>query len=50
MENEKHTVLPGVWQETLKTGQMRNAHFKTWNMAKNLKNVKNETETRQKTL
>ena len=45
MENEKHTVLPGVWQETLKTGQMRNAHFRTWNKVRKQKNVINETQT-----
>ena len=58
---ETHTVGPLIWLETVKTRKkrnntvgtgfwrenwkMRNAHYRTWNMARNQKNVKNETKT-----
>ena len=40
-KQEMHTVETGIWQETLKKWKMRNAHCRTWNMARN-------TEKREK--
>ena len=39
------TLGSGIGQKTLKTQKIRNAHCRTWNMAINPKNVKNETHT-----
>ena len=39
---EKHTVGCGIWQETLKTWKMRNAHSRILSMARKLKMMKNE--------
>ena len=44
-KGEMHTVLPGIWQETLKMWKMRNANCRTWNMGSTPKNIENETHT-----
>ena len=31
---EMHTERPGIWRENLKSRNMRNTHFRTWNMAR----------------
>ena len=35
--NEKHTVGFEIWRETLKNENIRNAHCRTYNMARNQK-------------
>ena len=40
-----HTLSPGILGEKRKTWKMRNTHCRTWNMARKLKKVENETET-----
>jgi hypothetical protein len=40
-----HTVGPGICQETLTTWKMRNAHSRTWNVARKPKIVENEKHT-----
>jgi hypothetical protein len=34
-----------IWRETLKTFKMRNTHYRTWSMARNLKIMKNGKHT-----
>ena len=41
-KRETHTVGPGIWRDTLKNQKTRNAHQRTWNLARKLKNVENE--------
>ena len=36
VENEIHTVGPGIWQETLKRWKMRNAHLQDLEYVKKL--------------
>ena len=31
---EMHLERPGIWRENLKSRNMRNTHFRTWNMAR----------------
>jgi hypothetical protein len=31
---EMHTVGPGIWRENWKSRNMRNPHFRTWNIAR----------------
>ena len=37
-----NTVGPGIWRENWQTRKMRNSHVRTWNMARNTDNMKNE--------
>ena len=34
-----HTEGPGIWRESLKSRNMRNTHFSTWNMARKTEKV-----------
>ena len=46
VENETLTLYDQEYGEKhSKTWKMRNAHYRTWNMARKLKNVENETQT-----
>ena len=36
---EMHTVGPGIWRENWKSQNMRNTHFRTWNMARKTEKV-----------
>ena len=40
-----YTVGPGVWLEKCKMWKMCQTHCRTWNMARKMKNVENETKT-----
>ena len=44
-KGEIHTVGPGLWQENSKTWKMTRQICMTWNMARKVKNVENETQT-----
>ena len=40
-----HTVGPGIWREKCKKWKMKHKHSSTWNVARKLKNEKDETQT-----
>jgi hypothetical protein len=45
LQNETQTLFKLKGKKHSKTGKMRNAHCKTWSMARNVKIVKNEKHT-----
>jgi hypothetical protein len=42
-KGETQIVGSEIWRNTEKKGKMRNAHCRTWNMIRKLKNLENET-------
>ena len=42
---DKHTVGPGIWRDKCKKWKMKHKHSSTWNVARKLKNEKDETQT-----
>ena len=45
VENETQTLFKINWRDTLKNKKMRNAHCKTWSMAKKMNIVENDKYT-----
>ena len=45
VQTEKHTLQDLEYGEKLKNVKIRNTHSRTWKMARNLKNVENQTRT-----
>ena len=41
---EMHILGPVIWRKNCKRWKIRNAHCRTWNMVRKLKNVENETQ------